>query len=497
MAAVVEPLPSKNWPLLFYVRFVLVLLLWSATVKLAYAVSCDVFTVRYLPGFEGPLPFHLETGYVGVGEKDDLQLFYYFVHSERNPTEDPLVLWLSGGPRCSSLSGLAYEIGPIYFRAAEGNGNRPTLALNPYSWTKAANIIFLDAPVGTGFSYSKTGKGLNMSDTKSAGDTYQFLMKWLMDHPEFLSNPLYICGDSYSGIIIPIIVQEVLNGIAAPASKEHLFNFKGYLIGNPLTDRHLETNAQVSFAHGMGLISDELHESLKRTCKGEYVNVDSTNIECLKDCGAFSKCISGVNKEQILEPLCYTVTPKQEISTHSRRSLMSIRGFLSSESLRPTTCRIYNYMLSEYWANDDEVRNALKIRKGTVEEWIRCNQYRLPYESDVKTSIDYHLSINTRGYRSLIYSGDHDMMVSHVSTEAWIRLINSSIIDDWHPWEGGTQLQSTSLRNVLQCFRVLRAATTAVSSGYTVRSLPGVEGPLPFHLGTGYVGVDERDDKQS
>ncbi|XP_010527655.1 PREDICTED: serine carboxypeptidase-like 7 [Tarenaya hassleriana] len=68
-------------------------------------------TVRRLPGFQGPLPFELETGYVGVGEADEAQLFYYFVKSERNPREDPLMVWLSGGPGCTSLSGLAYEIG--------------------------------------------------------------------------------------------------------------------------------------------------------------------------------------------------------------------------------------------------------------------------------------------------------------------------------------------------------------------------------------------------
>ncbi|CAL5381451.1 unnamed protein product [Camellia sinensis] len=62
--------------------------------------------IKSLPGFPSMLPFKLETG----GESEDVQLFYYFIESERNPSDDPLMLWLTGGPGCSVLSGLIYEI---------------------------------------------------------------------------------------------------------------------------------------------------------------------------------------------------------------------------------------------------------------------------------------------------------------------------------------------------------------------------------------------------
>ncbi|KAL0290784.1 UNVERIFIED_CONTAM: Serine carboxypeptidase-like 18, partial [Sesamum angustifolium] len=75
----------------------------------------------------------------------------------------------------------------------------------------AANILFIDQPAGTGYSYAKSLEGSLTSDTLSARQTYDFLRKWLIDHPKYLENPLYLFGESYAGIILPLIVNEVYN----------------------------------------------------------------------------------------------------------------------------------------------------------------------------------------------------------------------------------------------------------------------------------------------
>ncbi|KAM0912500.1 hypothetical protein ACQ4PT_012759 [Festuca glaucescens] len=219
--------------------------------------SITTKAVPRLPGFSGTLPFSLETGYVELD--DGVRLFYYFIQSERDPEEDPVLLWLTGGPGCSALSGLVYEIGPFYFDFEGYTGNGlPTLLYKPASWTQVSNVIFVDSPAGTGFSYDTTGNRAIPSDTIVIQQLHTFLQTWFDEHPQFLPNPFYVAGDSYSGVIIPPLAMKIAKGIEY--GDERLINLKGVIAGNPLTDVMLDFNAPVPYLHGMGIIPDELYE---------------------------------------------------------------------------------------------------------------------------------------------------------------------------------------------------------------------------------------------
>ncbi|XP_028059714.1 serine carboxypeptidase-like 17 [Camellia sinensis] len=302
--------------------------------------------------------------------------------------------------------------------------------LNPNSWTKVASVIFIDLPVGTGFSYGMTSLASQSSDLQSCDQAYEFLKKWLIDHPNFLSNPVYVGGESYTGITIPIIVQVISNG--NEAGIKPLINLKGYLLGNPVTTPD-DSNYAIPFAHGMGLISDELYESLQRSCQGEYSNIDPNNTRCLQDHQAYSQCIDGVLKSQILEPSCGFASPKpQELFSERRYVDEKNIELVVRQSSPCDSSRINAYKLSYIWNNNDRVREALHIRKGSIKGWMRCN--KLSYTRTIWDSFQYHVNLSTKGYRSLIYSGDHDMMVPFLGTQAWIRALNYSIVDEWRSW---------------------------------------------------------------
>ncbi|CAL5349033.1 unnamed protein product [Camellia sinensis] len=388
--------------------------------------------VESLPGFEGPLPFELETGHVGVDESEDVQLFYYFVKSESNPKEDPLVLWLTGGPGCSAFSGFVYEI-------------------------EVASIIFIDLPVGTGFSYGMTSLASQSTDLQSCDQAYEFLGKWLIDHPDFLSNPVYVGGESYTGLTILIIVQLISNG--NEAGIKPLINLKGYVLGNPATTPN-DSNYEIPFAHGMGLISDELYESLQRSCQGEYLNIDPNNTLCLQDYQAYSQCIDGVLKYHILEPSCGSASPKSQELFSERRYVdeknieLVVRQSSPCDSSRRsmrTDFPIFGITMTEF-----EKRSISE--RGSITEWIRCN--KLSYTITIWDSFQYHVNLSTKGYRSLIFRvvittcGFHSWQLKHGLELSIIPLLMSGVHGGSKaklPEEEDKQLPSKSLLNVIRC----------------------------------------------
>ncbi|CAD6220173.1 unnamed protein product [Miscanthus lutarioriparius] len=401
--------------------------------------------VTSLPGFDGDLPFHLETGYVEVDEDAGVELFYYFVQSESGAASDaPFLFWLTGGDRCSVFSGLAYEIGPIRFVLEPYNGTLPRLRYNQNSWSKVSHILFVDSPVGAGFSFSRDPKGYDVGDITSTLQLRDFLIKWFGDHPEYLANPFYIGGDSYAGKIVPFLGQMISEGIEV--GSRPFPNLKGYLVGNAATGESIDFTSKVPYAHGVGIISDQLYETILGNCQGEdYTN--PANMLCAQALDTFNNLINEVQNAQILLDTCIYASPAPNVvsrmdGSDGRRILRAEmgRGMLNHPPARPPFgCITYGYYLSYFWANDKRTREALGIKKGTVDEWVRCHDRDLPYTIDLKSAIKYHRNLTSRGYRALVYSGDHDLMVPHLGTQAWVRSLNFPIVDEWRAWHLGGQ----------------------------------------------------------
>ncbi len=160
------------------------------------------------------------SGYLDDNENDK-HLFYWFFESRNDPKNDPVVLWLNGGPGCSSLTGLFLELGPSRI------DKNLDLVFNPYSWNRNASVIFLDQPVNVGYSYSSS----SVSNTVAASkDVYALLTLFFKQFPEYATQDFHIAGESYAGHYIPVFAAEI------QSHKKTNINLKSVLIGNGLTD---------------------------------------------------------------------------------------------------------------------------------------------------------------------------------------------------------------------------------------------------------------------
>ncbi|XP_071715869.1 serine carboxypeptidase-like 18 [Rutidosis leptorrhynchoides] len=424
---------ASSWIMLLVL--IIVVFVWFETIE-------SQFVVKSLPGLVGDLPFTLETGYVGIGEAEDIQLFYTFIESEGNPKDDPLLVWFTGGPGCSSIFGLLYEVGPLTFSRELSTNENPVLELVPESLTKAANVIFLDQPAGTGYSYAKTPEAYVTNDTLSAIHANKFMRKWLVDHPKFAKNTVYLGGDSYMGIVLPMMVEEMFNGNEVGQTPQ--INIKGYMLGNPLTDRSGDFNSRIQYAHNLALISDGIYESTKKRCNEEYYTVDPNNTLCIHDLQAVDKCLDGLNTAQILEANCRdSNTLKSDLTRRGLRAYDkdSLNVLRQADSV---FCRDDNYVYSYDWANRRDVREALHVSEELNDvEWVQCNETLhfnfdiendISYTHNVANSVEYHRRLADKDCRALIYSGDHDLVIPYLSTLSWIELLNFPVVDNWKPW---------------------------------------------------------------
>jgi cathepsin A (carboxypeptidase C) len=131
------------------------------------------------------------TGWLDIGSK---HIFFWYFESQDKPSEDPLLLWLTGGPGGSGMIGLLGELGPCLINES-GNGT----VYNKYGWSKNANIIFVDQPAGVGFSYVDEGIPLPATSFTAAEDMHHFLQLFTSDvFPDLSNRDFHITGESYA-----------------------------------------------------------------------------------------------------------------------------------------------------------------------------------------------------------------------------------------------------------------------------------------------------------
>ncbi|KZV66346.1 serine carboxypeptidase [Peniophora sp. CONT] len=183
------------------------------------------------------------SGYADIAENKSI--WFWFFAARHDPENKPLVAWFNGGPGATSMIGLFSELGPC--RTLNDSSG---MELNPTSWSEFANIIFIDSPVGVGYSQ---GSPTVSSAREAAEDIWTFFQTWFSDarFSKYIGREFGIWTESYGGHYGPAFSEYFLeqNGIIAQGlSSGHPVNLKYLGIGNGLTDALLQYPKLIEYA---------------------------------------------------------------------------------------------------------------------------------------------------------------------------------------------------------------------------------------------------------
>ncbi|KAI9348690.1 peptidase S10, serine carboxypeptidase [Obelidium mucronatum] len=320
--------------------------------------------------------------------------FWYF--PTVNKTSDELVIWINGGP--SSLIGQFTENGPFYV-ADDGS-----LMVNPNSWHKRANVLYVDQPIGAGFSFTKPKTGPH-NEYEVGEQFYTFLKQWYAIFPESQKWKLFITGESYAGVYVPWIGKYIIEHPVLPSGQK--INLKALGVGNPVLSYKYQFDIVSSFDYlktvkFFGHDTDALGQAAELTERCRYAT-DKNNSALPYQCNMYEyanewkvrtsgiKCLDRLNYKKECVP----------------DDLIGGPG------------------LSVY-LDDPKVRQAihvdpLQLENGGHIKWKACDE-RMDNLDDTKLPEPIKIipGIIKSGVKYLVYEGDLDVSINFVGTERGI-----------------------------------------------------------------------------
>ncbi|XP_057426724.1 serine carboxypeptidase 1-like [Lotus japonicus] len=362
----------------------------------------SVDKVKSLPGQPQGVDFDQYAGYVTVDAKAGRSLFYYFVESPHNSSTNPLVLWLNGGPGCSSFGyGALQELGP--FRV---NSDGRTLHKNEFAWNNVANVIFLESPAGVGFSYSDNSSDYSKTgDHSTALDSYTFLLNWLERFPQYKTRELFITGESYAGHYVPQLAHIILS--KNKLKKSHtVINLKGVAIGNGWIDDYYCTKGMYDYFWTHGLNSDKTHKGIEKHCNFKTFNLTS---ECNKYTNKADDEMGDIDIYNIYAPICN-----------------------SPESPATYFGNDFNPCSEDYtttYLNLPEVQEALHAK---ATKWLSCSD--VGWTDSPSTILPTIKRLISSGLSIWMYSGDTDNSVPITSSKYSLNSLKLHVDTRWRPW---------------------------------------------------------------
>lgn len=227
-----------------------------------YLVSGDIDKARSLSQVNGIGSFPSYSGYFTVDDKNNGNMFFWFFPSQDGAADAPVALWLQGGPGGSSMFGLFVENGPL---AVDANGE---MYERKVTWNQHYHMLYIDNPVGTGFSFTNSSAGLSTTEEQVADNLYNALVQFFLLFSEYLKNPFYITGESYAGKYIPALGYKI--HISNPGALVKI-NLVGLALGDALIDPEHIVPGYADLLYNIGM-ADFNESAFIKSCTDKAVS---------------------------------------------------------------------------------------------------------------------------------------------------------------------------------------------------------------------------------
>ncbi|XP_076890563.1 serine carboxypeptidase-like 34 [Bidens hawaiensis] len=393
-----------------------------------------------LPG-QPPVSFSQYAGYVTVNESHGRALFYWFFEAAKSPKKKPLLLWLNGGPGCSSIGfGGLEELGPFVVQKGESK-----LLLNKEAWNKAANLLFLESPVGVGFSYTNTSTDIKqLGDKITAQDSYTFIRKWFKRFPQYKTHEFYIAGESYAGHYVPQLAELIYDN-NKNISEQDRINFKGIMIGNALLDDETDQTGMIDYAWDHAVISDRVYHDVKTKCN---FSDPKSSTDCDIALGEYFQVYKLIDMYSLYAPTCVDVNSSSTQRTHMHGNVSPIIFSKHKEwHSKPTGYDPCQSDYTESYLNKPNVQAALHANTTKIPyPWTHCSD-AITFWNDAPASILPIIRKLVAGsIRVWVYSGDTDGRIPVTATRLSLRKLGFKTIEEWSPWYSKNQVGGWTIR---------------------------------------------------
>ncbi|GAB2250559.1 hypothetical protein Droror1_Dr00016809 [Drosera rotundifolia] len=352
----------------------------------------------------GDLGHH--AGYFSLKNTYGARMFYFFFESRNNSKQAPVVIWLSGGPGCSSSIALFYENGPFKVN------DQLNLVWNTYGWDQASNILFVDQPVGTGFSYTNDSRDFRHDENGISNDLYSFMQAFFAAHPDYAKNDFYITGESYAGHYVPAFASRINEGNRA--GKGIKINLKGIAIGNGLTNSGIQYPAYPDFALQTKLID--------KSSYNEIMQIVPSCQNAIKLCGTngTDTCSQALN-------ICEDIFESILQDGPENLNYYDIR-----KQCEGSLC--YDFSNLGRYLSQQSVKTALGV--GNI-DWIPCSNtvydnLQDDWMRDLAVGIPALLE---QEIQVLIYAGEDDLICNWLGNSRWVHAME---------WSGKPKFASAS-----------------------------------------------------